>query len=220
MITSTGGWFVSSSHDEFRADLDINSIRQVLRGVGGLLLSEPEERLAPTRARLQRVLGADTKLVALVPEFEVVLGVTPEASTGDLHTYEDRLVTAIVNILRITAEARPLVVAIDDLHWASPIAIAMFDAIVLNAHPGLIIVGSYRDDDEAGARPWVRAEQRWQRSRIPSGHIVLGNLSQRGLTMMLADMLRSPILDVADLAAVIMNRTGGNPFDTIELVNA
>src|SRR6185312_13507588 len=85
LVTAAGGWFVSGKFDQYRRDADSNGLRQSLRGLGRLLLAEPEEHLTAHRTRILDGLGANAGLIAtLLPEFALLLDVAPdEHEPGD-----------------------------------------------------------------------------------------------------------------------------------------
>jgi diguanylate cyclase (GGDEF)-like protein len=217
------GWFVTGKFDQHRQDVDADAVQQVLRGLGRLLLAEPEDELAGLRADILGGLGSNAGLAAaLVPEFALLSGVSPQASSGDPSTAGVRLQRVAVDLLRVIASPlRPVVMVVDDLQWAGATSLSFVDTVLSDGDlPGLLLVGAYREAEVDAAHPLSAMLSRWQSSDAAPVRIRLANLAPTQLGTLLGQMLRMPAAEAARLAEAIGSRTDGNPFDTVELVNA
>ena len=154
----------------------------------------------------------------MVPELAVLLDVEPEPTDA-----EARLVRGAVDVaVAVASSGRPLVIAVDDLQWAGTTAIAFIDALVTDQRQhAVLLVGAYRDGEVDALHPLTARLSEWERLGLAPLAISLVNLPPADVGRLLGDMLR---LDddaaTRDLAEVVAERTGGNPFDTVELVNA
>jgi diguanylate cyclase (GGDEF)-like protein len=223
MVTTRGGWFVAGKFDQYRRDVPTDAVAQAMRALGRLLLAEPDAELVALRARMREALGADAGLIAAVlPEFGALLDVTPEPTTGDPAEVEGRLFRAGLHLLRtVVSPARPVVMVVDDLQWAGSTPIAFLDAVLMDdSLAGLLLVGAYREAEVDAAHPLSAMLSRWQRSGSAPPVLRLGNLPAADLGALLAEMLRLPPGRAATLAAEVGPRTDGNPYDTVELINA
>ena len=81
-------------------------------------------------------------------------------------------------------------------------------------------MAAFRDDAIDSTHPLAAMLQRWQRQPVPPDRIQLGNLPTACAGELVADILRLPPDLAAELAQPIAARTGGNPYDTVELINA
>ena len=219
-VTGAGGWFVAGKFDAYRRDLDFDAANQAFRALGRMLLAEPEEELARVRDRIMAAAGANAGLLAaVVPEFAVLLAVPPDA--GDPLTAQVRAQRAAAAALRaVASRKRPVVVFLDDLQWAGRTPLGFVD-VVLSEEPveGLLLVGAYRDGDVDPAHPLAAPLSRW-RDQDGVRHLRLAGLPGPGLTAMVAEMLHLDPAAAADLAAMIGPHTSGNPYETVELLNA
>jgi signal transduction histidine kinase len=220
VVTGGDGWFVAGKFDQYRRDLEFDAGFQAFRALGRLLLAEPEEELAQLRERIVAAVGPGTGLLAAVlPEFAALLGVPPDA--GDPLTAQARVHQATKAALRAVASpGRPVVLFLDDLQWAGRTPLAFVD-LVLTEEPveGLLLVGTYREEDVAAAHPLAAPLSRW-RDQVTVRHLRLGDLPEPGLAAMVAEMLRADRSAAAGLAGVIEPYTRGNPYETVELLNA
>ena len=220
VVTGGDGWFVAGKFDQYRRDLEFDAGYQAFRALGRLLLAEPEDELAQLRMRMLEAVGPNAGLLAAVlPEFAALLGVPPDA--GDPLTAQARLQRAAVAALgAVASRDRPVVVFLDDLQWAGRTPLGFVD-LVLGEEPvdGLLLVGAYRDGDVDAAHPLAVPLSRW-RDQAGVRHLRLDNLPEPGLAAMVAEMLRVDLVTVAGLAGAIEAHTRGNPYETVELLNA
>ena len=219
-VAARGGWFVAGKSDPFRRDLEFDPVNQALRALGRLLLAEPEENLAGIRGRVLAAAGPNAGLLAAaVPEFAALLGVPSDP--GDPLTAQVRAQQAAAGVLRAVAlPGRPVVVFVDDLQWAGRPPLGFVD-LVLGGEPaaGLLLVAAYRDGGLDGGHPLAPLLARWR--EMPGvRQLRLGNLPAAELGAMVAEMLQVDPGSAAGLAGVIEPYTAGNPFETVELLNA
>ena len=219
VVTGADGWFVAGKFDAYRRDLEFDAGYQAFRALGRLLLAEPEAELARLRMRIVAAAGPGAGLLtAVLPEFAALLEAPPEA--GDPLTAQARLQRAAAAALRaVASRKRPVVVFLDDLQWAGGTPLGFVD-LVLSEEPvdGLLLVGAYRDGDVDEAHPLAVPLSRW-RDQVTVRHLRLDNLPQPGLAAIVAEMLRVD-RGAAGLAEVIEPHTRGNPYETVELLNA
>ena len=220
VVTGADGWFVTGKFDAYRRDLEFDAVNQALRALGRLLLAEPDEELAKVREQILTAVGPNAGLLtATVPEFTALLAVPPDP--GDPLTAQVRAQRSVVAVLRAVASPnRPLVMFIDDLQWAGRTALGVVD-LVLSEEPveGLLLVGAYREDDVNPAHPLAAPLSRW-RDQAGVRHLRLANLPGPSLVAMVAEMLHVDRAAAVGLAEVIGPQTSGNPYETVELLNA
>ncbi|GAA2854031.1 serine/threonine protein kinase [Actinoplanes cyaneus] len=223
-VEAAGGWFVAGKFDQFRRDVGGDAVRQAFDLLGSQLLSEPEEVVAQLRTRLRDALGPNTALFAtLSPPFRALLGVPGEEPlTDDPRALFARIRLATSAVLRTVASgASPVVLFIDDLQWAAGAAFQFLDDVLDQPDvPGLLVLGACREEQIDRAHPLAALLDRLRHERGDAGEIRLANLGPDDLPRLVAEMLRLPVTEAAPLAAVLAGRTGGNPFDTVELINA
>ncbi|GIJ48797.1 serine/threonine protein kinase [Virgisporangium aliadipatigenens] len=222
-VAARHGWFVAGKFDQYRPEAAGGAVVQAMRGLGRLLLAEAETRLVAQRERISRVLGTNADLVAAVlPEFARALRLTPETPTIGVTDVEVRLRQAMLDILdAVVSTDHPVVMVIDDLQWADPAALGLLDAVLTGGGPsGLLLVGAYRAKEVDLTHPLSAMLSRWDRLGVAPPLLHLENLPSAELGHLLAEMLRLPLDRALDLAARVTEWTGGNPYDTVEMINA
>jgi diguanylate cyclase (GGDEF)-like protein len=224
LVATQGGWYVAGKADQFRSDTATGVVIQAVRGIGRLLLADSDSEVELTRERLAAALGPNVALIAAaLPEFAALL---PSAAAGtvagdDPVGAENRLRQALVDLLRaVVSPARPVVMFLDDLQWADPATLKLLEALVTADNlPGLLLVGAYREDEVDSAHPLAAAMNEWARLGVAAQPMRLAPLPPEDIGRLLAEMLRMDDHRAAELAAAIVEWTGGNPYDTVELVN-
>ncbi|GAB3869563.1 hypothetical protein GCM10027610_129350 [Dactylosporangium cerinum] len=220
VVTGCDGWFVTGKFDQNRRDLEFDAVRQVFRALGRLLLAEPEDELAQVRERVLAAVRPNAGLLAaVIPEFAALLGVPPDP--GDPLTAQVRAQRVAVDALRaVASRQRPVVMFVDDLQWAGHTPLGVID-IVLNEEQidGLLLVSAYREADVDAARSLAAPLARW-REQPGVRHLRLVNLPVPGTITMVAEMLHVDPVRAAGLGELINPYTSGNPYETVELLNA
>jgi diguanylate cyclase (GGDEF)-like protein len=223
IVTAQGGWFVAGKFDQYRQDAAADAVSQAMRALARLMLAEPEAELDRQRERLLGALGPSAGLAAgLAPEMASLLGVAPRPPSGDPVEIERQLFQLGVDLLcTVASPERPVVMVLDDLQWAAPTPIAFVDSILTDERlRGFLLAGTYREGEVGPEHPLSLMMPRWERLGVAPRVLPVRNLIRADLGALLREMLRLPATQAAGLAAVIGERTDGNPYETVELVNA
>jgi DNA-binding CsgD family transcriptional regulator/tetratricopeptide (TPR) repeat protein len=160
---------------------------------------------------LERVLGASrAELARLIPELgEPVTGADPVAPA--------RLFELLLGVLHRLAERRPLLLVIEDLHWADQSTRDLLGFLIRNIRTGICMVLTYRSDDlhrRHPLRPFLAELGRNSRAE----RLDLGAFGRREVADLLAGITgeRPSSRTVTEVRA----RSGGNPFFVEELLAA
>ncbi len=223
-VAARGGWFVYGKFDQYRQDGASGAVLMALSALGRLLLAEPEDALAQHRARIERALGPQRVevITAVLPEFAHLLGPRPEPEPLPPAETAVRARMAGVALLRALSQPeRPLVMFLDDLQWAVPSTMAVIDAVLNDDETrGLLLVGAWRSDEVDMAHPMSALLARCGQLQLNPRRLALHNLPPADVAQLLQQMLRLPPPAAASLCDLVLPHTGGNPYDSIELVNA
>jgi DNA-binding CsgD family transcriptional regulator len=166
-------------------------------------------------ATLERVVGAGrAELARLVPDLGPAEAAEPAA--GGLA--RSRLFEGLLGVLERLAADRPLVVAVEDLHWADRSTMDLLAFLVANlAAPAIVLVATYRND-ELGRRHPLRP-QLAELDRHPTvERLELDRLDHDELKGVLTGILGSP--PTPQLLTNLLARSDGNPFFAEELLAA
>lgn len=173
-------------------------------------------RTADTDQLREQVAHSAATLAGIFPELAARLGQVPQAYTPSSDQTRLRLYEAIVDFLDALAAEQPLVLVLDDLHWADA---ASFDLLghVLRRKPAarLLIVGAYREGGTEQNPALARAVSELTRLRVlatvPVGALSAGEIAA------LATSYLGRQLDPA-ISRLLYTQSEGNPFFVEELL--
>ncbi len=163
----------------------------------------PELRAAFGDRRL-----ADISLI--VPELRDRLEAEDRAEVGG-----DRfaVLEAAAAAMRLISEMRPLLVVLDDLHWADDATLQLLRHLLRRVGPvPLLIIATYRDTELSRSRPLGEVVSELERD-VASLHVDLGALNREDVKRVLGDELSDRLDDV-------WRTTNGNPFFVVAVRDA
>ncbi|HEY5052174.1 MAG TPA: AAA family ATPase [Solirubrobacterales bacterium] len=165
-------------------------------------------------AELEDHLGANAAaLASLVPEITERLSIMRAPAIKDLA--RDRLFEAVAATLTAIAAHRPLLLVIDDLHWADPASVLMLRHIARSGgDSALMVLTAYRPTEPSPVLTETLADL--GREKLFE-RIGLDGLDAAAVTEMLT-AIRGGEAE-PDLAKTVREETGGNPFLVEALVN-
>jgi DNA-binding CsgD family transcriptional regulator/tetratricopeptide (TPR) repeat protein len=188
-------------------------------GEGVLTYAPLVEALRPLvgvldRDELDRVLGgARAELARLLPELGPEAGDRP----AEAPLAPTRLFELLLGVLHRLAEGGPVLLVVEDLHWADQSTRDLLGFLVRNLRAGVALVLTYRSDElhrRHPLRPFLAELDRSGRAE----RLELGRLGRRDLAELLAGILGEPAAPV--LVGEVLARSEGNPFFAEELLAA
>ena len=211
-IAGRGGRLVAGKFEQLRRDQPYSALRAAFAQLVEAMLADSEEGLARRSLALERALGRLAgALLTLLPELRPALpragasgadGDSPGAAKGRLH----RAVRAFVGAF--AEPAAPLVLLLDDLQWADSASLELLTALLTGeSPPGLLVIATLRDE---AVSPVL--QQTLTALADVSRRIDLRPLTQDHTAALVADALRRAPAEVASLAALVHDRTGGVPL--------
>ncbi|HEY1238383.1 MAG TPA: AAA family ATPase, partial [Solirubrobacterales bacterium] len=159
--------------------------------------------------------GGAPEVAQLIPEVAEKLDVEP-AQGSDSEEARFRLFDSVTSLLLAAARDRPLVIVLDDLHWADePSLLLLRFAARELASSGLLILGTYRDVELGRHHPLARVLG--EISGIEgSGRIPLRGLGVGAVERYIEMTSGAP--SPPGLAEAVEEQTDGNPFFVGEVV--
>ncbi len=199
----------------------LEAILQALAGLADQLLTSSEAELGRWRARLLDALGSLADVLReLIPKFATLLGDATHGVSAKLELgavgSANRVWLVIDRVLAVVAKPEhPLVLALDDLHWADPASGELLAGLASNRTAALLIVGTARGPselDSAGTELLTTLIESCRASEVPVRVIEIVPLTAEAMATMLAVMLGRDVDEVRSLVEVLGRKTGNNPF--------
>ena len=178
------------------------AIAEIVKGLAGILESDEREVVADKLARAvaEVVAPEDAELVAngLAP----LVGLETEPGTGERR---EELFAAWRRFLEAVAERRPLMIVIEDLHWADEGLLDFVDHLAewSGDVPLMILCTARLELHER--RPG------WGGGKLNALTLALSPLANREAARLIASVLERAVLP-AETQAGLLERAGGNPL--------
>jgi predicted ATPase/class 3 adenylate cyclase len=178
------------------------------------------EALAAAYAAAPAALQADTArrrpyLARLLPDELAVAAPAGSDSPED----QQRLFRAITGFLQAMAEAGPVALLLDDLHWADGATLDLLQHVVRHLRGDrLLIVGTYRDVEIGAQHPLEVVLHDLSREQLTE-RVPVRRLALEGTATLICETLGDRAA-ADDLAALIHRSTDGNPYFTHQVVQS
>ncbi|HEX5613871.1 MAG TPA: AAA family ATPase [Acidimicrobiia bacterium] len=140
-------------------------------------------------------------------------------AAADPETERYLLLEAVAGLLQTCSATQPIVIVLDDLHWADSATLQLLRALL--ASPGrlsLLVLGTYRDTDLSRHHPFTALLADLRREPRAS-RCALEGLDDDELVALVEAAAGHSLDDQSlELAHTLRRETGGNPFFTGELI--
>lgn len=214
--------FASGKPDQYQPATPYASVVQAARSLIMGVLGGKRSELEAKRTALLTEVGSHAQLIAhLVPEIELVIGpqtASNDVSAGQVPLRVNRAFLAFFQAFA-TDEA-PLLLFIDDLQWVDDATLELIEMIVADRPKNLLLVGAYRTDESSRTGRFSKflSGVTGQSSIISS--IVLSPLMIGDVDRFIAATLDEREQSLEELARIVHEKTGGNPFYVTQLMRA
>lgn len=222
-IVQRRGHFVAGKFDQVARGVPFGALVQALRALVRQMLTESEAHLAAWRTRLLDALGGNGGVLAeVMPEIAFVIGPQPAPAALGSTEAQNRFQRVLQGFLATLAQPEhPLVLFLDDLQWADAATLALLEPLLAaGGIRGLLVIGACREHEPDSAPRLAPTLAALQAAGVELQRLALGPLALPELTQLVADTLRSDPAHAAPLAALVLQKTGGNPFFVIQFLQA
>jgi len=214
-VTEARGFFIAGKHDQFQRNIPYHALARAFRELCRQLLTESAASVTRWKEAICRALGENAQVILdMVPELELIIG--PQPPMKDLSPVEAelRFNTVITRFLQVFAGSElPLVVFLDDLHWADSASLKLLRHLLTSAGDlRLLLVGAFRDNEVDPSHPLMVARDELLKEKVPLRQITLQPLDETSVKQLLCETLRTSPGAVAPLASVLLQKTAGNPL--------
>ena len=222
-IVRQRGYFIKGKFDQFQRNIPLSAFVQAFRDLMGQLLSESDTRLEQWKTNILAALGESAQVIInVIPELERIIGPqppVPELSGSAAQARFDRLLQQFIQVF--TTPAHPLAIFIDDLQWADSASLNLMRLLMgeVNLHY-LLFIGAYRDNEITLAHPLLLSLDEMQQSGATVNTMTLAPLTQAAVNQLVADTLSCSLALASPLTALLVDKTGGNPFFTTQFLKA
>jgi predicted ATPase/signal transduction histidine kinase len=206
--------FGSGKPDQYQLATPYAPLVQALRSLVMGLLGGKRSDLEAKRAAIMELGGGQAQLVAqLAPELELVIGEHPKVANLAAGQVSYRVNRALLSVFQAFAtEGAPLLLFLDDLQWADDATLEFVEMIVGWAPRNLVLVGAFRDQGQVRTKRFEKFLHDLAASSIAMAQVALSPITAADVAELIAAAIDEPRRRVAELACVVHEKTGGNPF--------
>ena len=220
-VAQERGIFLSGKFDPTARGIPYAALVQPFTALVRDLLTEAEEQVEGTRRALQEALGVNGKLmVDLIPALGLLLGEQPPVPEVPPAVAERRFRRVFGSFVGVFAKlTRPLALFLDDLQWADAGSLRLLEDMLSDADTRyLLVIGAYRDNEVSPSHPLLRALERLEKTHAAVSRLILSPLDLEHVVQLVADTVRVDPESARPLAALVHEKTGGNPFFVIQFL--
>ncbi len=214
-VRARNGFFVQGKFEQYQQNIPYFAFKQALAGLCRELMSDDEARKARFKADILEALENHGQLlIDLVPEFESFLG--PQPAVGDISPQEarHRFASVFQRFLKVICQPdHPLVLSLDDWHWADAASLSLLVAM----HSGaalkyILVIMAFRENEVEPGHPLLAAVDNLRNHAAQVAALHVDNITLDDVRSFIVDSLQPSVDDSAGLAAHIHETTKGNPF--------
>ncbi|MDB5042466.1 MAG: histidine kinase [Candidatus Eremiobacteraeota bacterium] len=215
------GLFAAGKFDQYKRNVPYATLSQAFQTLVRQILCKSEEEVSQWRDALREALGVNGQLIVnLIPELELVIEKQPLVADLPPQDAQRRFQRVFRQFLGVFARPEhPLALFLDDLQWLDAATLALMEDLLTHADVRhLLLVGAYRDNEVSPSHPLMRTLEAIHKSGARVQEIVLSPLALDDVSRLVADALHSQ--RAQPLAELVYEKTGGNPFFTIQFLTA
>ena len=222
-LVSRQGLFASGKFDQYKRDIPYSTLVEAFQSLVHRLLGKSDQDLQVWRDSLQRALEPNGSLIVnLVPELRIIIGEQPRVPDLPPLDAHNRFQTVFRRFIGVFARPEhPLVLFFDDLQWLDGATLELVKQLVeARELRHLLIVGAYRDNEVSASHPLHEMIDAIRKGGVRVQQIWLPPLGDDDVARLIADATRSETESMRSLARLVQEKTGGNPFFTIQFLTA
>ena len=215
--------FASGKFDQYKRDIPYSTLAQGFQSLILRLLGKSEAELARWRDALQEALGPNGHLIEdVVPELRFIIGEQPPVPELPPQDSQRRFQLVFRRFLGVFARPEhPLALFLDDLQWLDAATLDLIEDLLTQSDlRHLLLIGAYRDNELDVSHPLRRKLEAIRHAGAPVQEIRLGPLARDDLAQFTADALHCKPEQAGPLAQLVQEKTGGNPFFTVQFLSA
>lgn len=217
------GLFASGKFDQYKRDIPYSTLAQAFQSLIRQLLTKSEPELDKWRHDLRDALDQNGQLIVeLVPELKLIIGEQPPAPEVERQQAKSRFHLMFRRFIGVFArKEHPLALFLDDLQWLDAATLDLLEDLLTRSElQHLMLIGAYRDNEVNAAHPLMRKLEAIKSAGGKVNEITLAPLAPEHVGQLLADALRGNPERSWPLAQLVEEKTGGNPFFTIQFISS
>lgn len=219
-IVKKHGYFISGKFDQYKRNIPYVAFTDAFTDLVKQILTENETKISSFRTRILEAARENGQvLIDVIPSLVLVIGKQPPVIELGPTESLNRLSNVFQNfILALCSKEHPLCIFLDDLQWADLPSLNMLETLVSSNAGNLLIIGAYRSNEVSGSHPLLRTKENLKKNQILIKSIELEPLRLESVRQLIADTLHQSVETVSSLARICYEKTQGNPFFLMQVL--
>lgn len=224
--TLKGGYFIFSKFSQFQRNIPYSALSHAFNQFCNMLLTEPPDLLTDWKTNILDAVGGNGQvLIDVIPRLELIIGKQPAVTEVGFQEAQNRFSLFFQRFIRAVSGAdHPLVLFIDDLHWADSSSFHLLRLLLTDPQSQhLLVIGAYRDRAVPTVHPLMNFLDEIEQAGVTRRRIQIENLRPEDVSALLADTLggkKRKLPGLQDLSALAYDKTLGNAFFIIQFLHS
>lgn len=217
------GYVIEGKFEQYRHAIPYSALASGFGGLIEQLLAEPADRLRVWREAVLAAVEANGQvLIDVIPELAFLIGAQPPVAPLSPIESENRFNSVFLRFFEVfCGPMHPLVLFLDDLQWSDAASLRLLRRILTVPNVRhLLLVGAYRDNEVGPGHPLQIMLEQLPANAVQRNVITVGPLAREHVREMIADTVRTAPGECDELAALVVAKTGGNPFFVNQFLEA
>lgn len=209
------GFFISGKFDQYKKGIPYHAFIEAFKDLMQQILTENDETISMWKERLKETLGSNAPVISeLIPELQFIIGERLQSQEFDTQETQNRFNFFFQKFISLYATPEtPLVIHLDDLQWVDTASLQLIEVILTSLKTkGLLLIGSYRNNEVTPLHPLLTTMERINKQSHTILEIEIPPLKKEDVNALLVDTLKVTPEESKPLAAVVTEKTQGNPF--------
>lgn len=223
VLPAEKGFMLSGAHEELSSEMPYSSIGDAFNGLVREILAGRQDAIETWKAKIFKALGLSGRIITdVVPELKKIIGEQPELPALGMEEALQRFAYTFTRFFSVfCSQDHPVALHLDNLHLADGATIGLLQHVLLSPSIShLLIIGSYRDDQDGRSQLILKTGSILKESGIPVHDLPLPPFSPALIGQMLGQILHRSDGETESLAMLIFRKTGGNPLFVIQFIQA
>jgi predicted ATPase len=225
-VQDQGGYYLRGKFDQLRRPEPYRGFVSAFTEFTSQVVERGPEAVTAMSEAIYNAVGDECcVLISMIPALERILG---DRKCDSNYSKADDAIQRFVFVFRmfmraVSSREQPMVLLLDDLHWADPCSLDILSIIVtdLKNNQGLLVIGTCDGNDVMSNDSYMSRKLR-ELEKSGSATITqvsIQNLQQGEVNHFIGNALQLPRLEQAeDLGAIVIGQTNGNLFYIIEFI--
>ena len=213
-ISLNQGLSFSIKFDKSKSATPYSALIPTLRKMMRNILSQNDKIISKIKQNILSSIGKNGRLITtIIPELEKIIGPQPDVIELEPNEAKNRFTRTFEDFVELFIDTKiPTAIFYDDLQWADSASLQLIKKTLVRPQGRLLLIGTYRSSEVDASHPLHQMIDELKQGGIVPTHIRLTQLDLPHITTFLVHCLKCSKITGMELAEVVYDKTGGNPF--------